>query len=1179
MTYSRILTALGACLFTLALFLASVAASDPERAFTPPPPPSHVVTPEPTGGEQAAESATHSAPFARFPIGEARSVTFEPGELLAEADVLQRRNQYRDWLLYLVVADAAPSQEALLAALHDIPPLRRMSLTSIASYDYTETRSRLIADGTVLALVPAAADDATRRAQLARIADEHYKNTGQRPATVVPFAYSLDDRGPGATLVRLGNVSGDDLFSAAYGFLSTTVASISDLERFLAASDDLTAVELTDSGLRMAGRSYADHHVPKMTLDDVAALWQADRKLSPRRAELSAFQEECVDRPLTPSAHAACQIRQRALGASPADSGFSLDPSYDFAKLKAAWVSLGDDLREAGVDEETFDAVSEAIDDSDPDPFVEVWSAVRGPLRKKLFRAQAAATFQEARYDGPLAGTAVGMTLFYTDLLAKLWAIDFAHHAPTRQIRDMVPIANRSVEPIYERESKALPSTRLWFGTNDAGFQKDAAALRFSHISTRVFAKSQSLLGNEEESEAAMDSATFINWWNDNYERIAQFEPQYERLNAIMKWSAVVRWLADRAASSRLGFLSAVKPHDKAWFPSWASTQPLRFSAWQEIRFYPQGHGDAPAETLQTLLSESPISMMSGGVSLAEGKTFTRRAVMSTEVPPSWRRSAIDYGSFERGAARGVTSYRTAEETLFRLEASTGRVQITPRAAAHLRDPASESATATFALDFRPRAGGLVTRVLAGDSPIAELSIASRGNAFHVAFKGLEREQAVQLARRTLPGPGAARSIRDSGLAKAVIETPEGDTWVMLRDSDRWIRMHNQEVTEKVESSLRATAPDGTQWDIDTTGLPAADALGAGELVVVRQAAKGGKTLHLEVVARGPPNAKAVTVDVLDTPVRALRDPASGATFLRRGDLPPEALANPQTLADGGVRSVAVEELARRDYPTLLEALLRDPIAFGGRLETGRSRLLTAAADDIAKGNVSSARRHLANLETAFGADADTRLLRTLDRLASGNPIRGVEEFATHGTLRGDTPLLSAIEARLKDPTLDAAQRADLERFRELVFAILNDPRHTYRTVVAPGQPGRFDFMTRLIAHLEPKRLPPHEVRARVAYIEVGSSLDQPGMTVERAVDQMTADPNLAAAFAVPDRVLARTRPSMIEQVSTQRTYRRLPSASSAAPRWRNGPQPQCPPGEPLLPECRDEVVLIGRAA
>ena len=59
--------------------------------------------------------------------------------------------------------------------------------------------------------------------------------------------------------------------------------------------------------------------------------------------------------------------------------------------------------------------------------------------------------YQAARYDGDLQGTEVGMVLFDTDLLAKLWAIDFDESSPRRGfIRGFIdhPTAPHSL--IYE---------------------------------------------------------------------------------------------------------------------------------------------------------------------------------------------------------------------------------------------------------------------------------------------------------------------------------------------------------------------------------------------------------------------------------------------------------------------------------------------------------------------------------------------------------------------------------------------------------------------------------------------------------------------------------------------------------------------------------------------------------
>src|SRR5262249_1082562 len=56
-------------------------------------------------------------------------------------------------------------------------------------------------------------------------------------------------------------------------------------------------------------------------------------------------------------------------------------------------------------------------------------------LRTLLLFIEGRHQFQCARYDGPLRGTQVGMTLFYTDLLAKLWAsVDYGHSAPIDRI-------------------------------------------------------------------------------------------------------------------------------------------------------------------------------------------------------------------------------------------------------------------------------------------------------------------------------------------------------------------------------------------------------------------------------------------------------------------------------------------------------------------------------------------------------------------------------------------------------------------------------------------------------------------------------------------------------------------------------------------------------------------------
>src|SRR5262249_23548485 len=148
--------------------------------------------------------------------------------------------------------------------------------------------------------------------------------------------------------------------------------------------------------------------------------------------------------------------------------------------------------------------------------------------------------FQHARYDGSLAGTEDGMVLFYTDLMAKLWALDYFGRAPEEQVRGFVPLLKVSVSPIYEREGIELSGTRLWFGPRDSGFSKLKDGLAFSRVATRVYAASSNTLQPGKEAEANAASARFLGWWNDHYAQVADYEPQYKRLNEIMKWSAIL---------------------------------------------------------------------------------------------------------------------------------------------------------------------------------------------------------------------------------------------------------------------------------------------------------------------------------------------------------------------------------------------------------------------------------------------------------------------------------------------------------------------------------------------------------------------------------------------------------------------------------------------------------------
>jgi hypothetical protein len=187
--------------------------------------------------------------------------------------------------------------------------------------------------------------------------------------------------------------------------------------------------------------------------------------------------------------------------------------------------------------------------------------------------------YQSARYDGPLQGTEVGMILFYTDLLAKIWAIKHDNTDPSGVIEDFVNLYNQRIEPIFQAELDALPSARLWFGHNNRGFDLgaggDSDALVMARTATRIYAAGSNPINPGEEVQTSRLMGAPMKWWNDHYDEVARHEPQYQRLNEIMKWSLVLGWLNDAGAGDLLDFLESAEVRRHFWFPEWAGRKQI----------------------------------------------------------------------------------------------------------------------------------------------------------------------------------------------------------------------------------------------------------------------------------------------------------------------------------------------------------------------------------------------------------------------------------------------------------------------------------------------------------------------------------------------------------------------------------------------------------------------------
>lgn len=228
----------------------------------------------------------------------------------------------------------------------------------------------------------------------------------------------------------------------------------------------------------------------------VADLRQADRDLRPlvarARAEVEALEARGTPRNAEPHA---------------------LDPSQTFASFGSAIeFTAASATRLRAVLAAVEGKTGKELEDGAIVPLLEWREALRTadlPDLKALALLEylhARHRYQCARYDGPLEGTRVGMVLFYTDLLAKLWqSVDYYGSAPVGAVPGFVSNPNDTpeLEPLYWEEMWRLPSTRLWFGSRPEGMSSTDDHIWFAPIATRVYAAGSNPLDPGQETRPA----------------------------------------------------------------------------------------------------------------------------------------------------------------------------------------------------------------------------------------------------------------------------------------------------------------------------------------------------------------------------------------------------------------------------------------------------------------------------------------------------------------------------------------------------------------------------------------------------------------------------------------------------------------------------------------------------
>ena len=775
-----------------------------------------------------------------FPLNQPRLITFEADEGLQRLSDRQQLDQLRDWLLFAVTSGQGLKAIEINQSTYDFPPIRYGYMRPVANFEYGQTRSLYIGNGQVAALVPKAASQEERIDDLTHIADRHRKDLGTLPTTLLIFEYEISPDKQSAFLTKRETIEAQKLFSSTYGYDEAQIISLSDLQKFMSQVDDVTFAQVKDSTLILGGRKLSSYQYQGIGIEDVAAIWQSEKKI---QEQIDQFEARWGAKLYNASPLEKIQIEQQARKELQQlklvdGSGFSLDPAYDYSVLQKFMAKIKPILKELSVGnqpiitEEDIQQAEVGLSKKDEVPYLVLVDKLSKSSDTRILLlsnfasvAEQSSQFQAARYDGDLQGTEVGMVLFYTDLLMKIWGYNLNNSTLEAGIKDFNPKTEISISSIYQKELETLSSTRLWLGPRNKGFQiaDEGNNLIFARNTTRIYAASSNPLKPGEEEPANAINSIFLGWWNDHYEEVARYEPQYERLNQIMKWSLLISWLNESGRGNRLGFLQEVSVKRDYWFPDWVKAQGdrLKFQYWEQIGFFERGYKGTKTEAMPLLYSEDfnlfgEPGYFYGGVSLADKKLFKTLIPLPTKSKISTlaRRSNLDYGSVI--SQKGKLIFNNLDETTYsltNLNRNLSQATAKAKAGTKFRSPNAELANQAFNRRVSKTASQLEIDTSIGGAELGTFSINKTGNGLKVGFLGRDIDTAHSLGLRL------SRDKRSIDIALKQIETVEvvlksntqpPDYIVKLSGSKRWLKLTEASEGGKVKSPISLGGSGGS---------------------------------------------------------------------------------------------------------------------------------------------------------------------------------------------------------------------------------------------------------------------------------------------------------------------------------------------------------------------------------
>ena len=490
-------------------------------------------------------------PTAIFPVNQFKKLELEVYESQwAKLTERQQQKQALDWLFFMAVLDRELGKTLLR---DDLP-----------ANDYGKTRSYVLDSDHLIALIPFDSSKEERIDNLAAIADQHRHRLGYSTVIWI-FEYQLDIKNQLAQLKRSPDLHLMDLFTKEYGYYEANIKTLDDFKKFIAEIDSLSFAQKYQTHLVLGGRQFKSRQFRRLRVEDLAAIWSAN------------------------------------------GVGFSLKMGYDYEKLKAnGFMTQVTQLLlpfqitgqlSAGLD---LNRPKNSLAKNNIKPLLDLIEYLKSSsdesVKQRVNLIEAALTsyqFQVADYHENLQGTEVGMILFYSDLVAKLWAI-YPNWVPKE-------LANYQLSLNQE-----TPQLKLLFYPKRQRVQPVGVMIFFAPDLIQVQTPASSM------------------GWNKYYPDIADYEQAFAQLNEILKWSQLIAWLDKMDNSRLLEFLSQNPVNRTHWFPSWVTeeAQRLKFNRWDEIGFFEKCENGLQSEAFR-LLDTSLV----GGIQDSEPKNEAQASV------------------------------------------------------------------------------------------------------------------------------------------------------------------------------------------------------------------------------------------------------------------------------------------------------------------------------------------------------------------------------------------------------------------------------------------------------------------------------------------------------------------------------------------------------------------------